>query len=526
MEENHTTYQPHQQTDAQSVASPSFARKLFRGLMQFISMRIMNTYLFRTVGVTFLMSLVVVTFMMLMGSLVQIVELIFKKFSVLSILSFLAVSLPSVICYSLPFSMAGATLLVFSRLSADGEITAMKANGISIYRIATPPIILSILVGLVAVFAYSNILPRAHYHQKNIIAGYEIEDPSTLIETGSWIPMGQYRLFIEDREGKNLHNVQLVEDLPDGRNRRINARSGIIRYNRLQNQIQFEMYDVVSEERSNSQTNSFLRMSAGRVDMYIDMSKRIKKAQSELDKVQKDAKDQTSAELQEQIAFNELKLVKAACRQLSEFRELSQSNRMAFVNGLSEAEKTRLVKKMYATVQTDRLRWRQLQKQPVWHSFLKEKNLKSREAHDFLVSRPAEEGLDTFLKKLAEREGAGGPIATLLTEWYENWPQDFDNALEYRSRFKTEINYRLSYALASIAFAIIGIPLGIRAHRSEKTIGFLICLALIAVHYALVILVYQFRQNYTIYPYLLVWIPDLIFVVTGLFLMWRNHTYS
>ena len=30
----------------------------------------------------------------------------------------------------------------------------------------------------------------------------------------------------------------------------------------------------------------------------------------------------------------------------------------------------------------------------------------------------------------------------------------------------------------NLAFAMIGIPLGIRAHRSEKTIGFLICCAL------------------------------------------------
>ncbi len=101
-----------------------------------------------------------------------------------------------------------------------------------------------------------------------------------------------------------------------------------------------------------------------------------------------------------------------------------------------------------------------------------------------------------------------------------------NNYLEANSRMKMQINYRFSYALASIAFAIIGIPLGIRAHRSEKTIGFLICLALIAVHYALVISVTAFNDVYVIRPDLLVWIPDILFILTGSYLLWRQHKYS
>jgi len=101
-----------------------------------------------------------------------------------------------------------------------------------------------------------------------------------------------------------------------------------------------------------------------------------------------------------------------------------------------------------------------------------------------------------------------------------------NNYLEANSRMKTQVQYRYSYALASIAFAIIGIPLGIRAHRSEKSIGFLICLALIAVHYALVISITAFNDNYDLRPDLLVWGPDLLFIMTGSLLLWRLHHYS
>ena len=260
--------------------------------------------------------------------------------------------------------------------------------------------------------------------------------------------------------------------------------------------------------------------------MFIDMSKRIRKVKSELDQIRKIPKDQTTAELEEQVAFNERKLINVACRQLPEFKELSASNRVIFISRLSTAEQEKLIEKTHATMRSALKRWHRLQKQPAWQQLLDEKNLKIQDAHDFLVSRPADQGFDEYRAELAELDSAGGTAVTLFTEWFENWPQAFDNALEYRSRFKTEINYRLSYALASIAFAVIGIPLGIRAHRSEKTIGFLICLGLIAVHYAMVILVYQFKEVYTIYPYLLIWVPDLLFIISGLFMMWRNHHYS
>ena len=101
-----------------------------------------------------------------------------------------------------------------------------------------------------------------------------------------------------------------------------------------------------------------------------------------------------------------------------------------------------------------------------------------------------------------------------------------EDSEETRSRNNTEIMKRLSYAFASIAFAMIGIPLGIRAHRSEKTIGFLICLVLIAIHYTLVICVTTFSESYGARPDLLVWLPDLLFIATGAALMWRIHKYA
>ncbi|MCX7847708.1 MAG: LptF/LptG family permease [bacterium] len=482
--------------------SPAVAGRLwvprapwYDGLVKFWRMRVINYYLFRAVLTTFVMSLLVVTFMMLMGSLVQIIALIFKNVSVSLIVQLLAISLPSVICYALPFSMAAATLLVYSRLSADGEITAMKATGISVYRIATPAIVLSVVVALMAVPAANNLLPWAHFKRSNVLASYTQADASALIETGVWTPIGRYRFFANYKEGDMFRQILISEDLEGGRSRLINAERGYVRTIRHENRIKFEFYDVRTEERNPERSNSFLRMSADRVDMFVDMGRIVRQGKRVLSHAVKPGHMLTS-ELREKIAERERKLA-----------EILRTRRLTMAQ--LEEELAR-----------GKRRWRELQKQPAWRRVLKERGRIAKHAFEDILGRNMYAEYEAQLKKYA---GEGGSAVKLLREWYTHWPQDAHSSLEYRSMCQAEINYRYSYAFAAIAFAIIGIPLGIRAHRSEKTIGFLICLALIAVHYAMVISIMAFSEKYVMRPDLLVWIPDLLFLVTGVLLLWRNH---
>jgi lipopolysaccharide export LptBFGC system permease protein LptF len=461
-------------------------------------MRVVNAYLFKTVGMTFVMALVVVTFTMLMGTLVSIFELIFKKFSILVIGQFMLIVMPSVICYALPFSMAAASLLVFSRLSADGEITAMKANGISVFRIAAPPLVLSLIVALVASVAYNRYLPRAHFMRANIVASYDHQDPSALIETGKWTPMGKYRFFVDVRDGSMYRNISIIEDFEPGRFRLVEAKRGFVKYIRRENRVLFELYDVRTEERSPEHTNSFLRVSAGRVDMYLDMSQIVKKGKKVLEQPSKIAHF-TTAELEQKIHERDQALA-LICKQ-------RKTDMAGIIRDIRRCNS----------------RWSKLQRDKFWRALLKERDTNPTDAFVDIVGRNLFSEYEEGLQRVADGKSDG---VELLRAWYKEWPQAAHNALEYRSYYRTEINYRFSYAFASIAFAIIGIPLGIRAHRSERTIGFLICLALIAVHYAMVITVKAFNDSYFIHPEVLIWLPDALFVSTGLALLWHQHRVS
>lgn len=75
----------------------------------------------------------------------------------------LLLQLPQFIAYSLPTSTLLATLMTYSRLSSDSELTALKACGVSVYRMIMPALALSFLITGIT-FAFNElVVPAANY---------------------------------------------------------------------------------------------------------------------------------------------------------------------------------------------------------------------------------------------------------------------------------------------------------------------------------------------------------------------------
>jgi lipopolysaccharide export system permease protein len=76
--------------------------------------------------------------------------------------------LPWVITLVMPVAMLLATMFSLGRLVGDNEITAVKASGISLYRILFPIYGLSLLVGLLVMAFAEVVVPGANLQQKQI----------------------------------------------------------------------------------------------------------------------------------------------------------------------------------------------------------------------------------------------------------------------------------------------------------------------------------------------------------------------
>ncbi|HZJ16688.1 MAG TPA: LptF/LptG family permease [Chthoniobacteraceae bacterium] len=86
------------------------------------------------------------------------------------------------------------------------------------------------------------------------------------------------------------------------------------------------------------------------------------------------------------------------------------------------------------------------------------------------------------------------------------------------SAAKTEVNKRFSYSLASFAFALIGVPLAITAHRRETSAGFMLSLAVALVYFLFIIIADALRENPKLHPELLIWMPNVLFIGLGLWM--------
>jgi LPS export ABC transporter permease LptF len=90
-----------------------------------------------------------------------------------------------------------------------------------------------------------------------------------------------------------------------------------------------------------------------------------------------------------------------------------------------------------------------------------------------------------------------------------------------QSASRTEINKRFSFPFACLAFAIIGVPLGVTAHRRETSVGFAMGLIVAVTYFLFVIIADTLRANPKLHPELLIWIPNVLFIVLGAFLFRR-----
>jgi lipopolysaccharide export system permease protein len=89
------------------------------------------------------------------------------------------------------------------------------------------------------------------------------------------------------------------------------------------------------------------------------------------------------------------------------------------------------------------------------------------------------------------------------------------------SAAKTEMSKRFSFSLASFAFALIGVPLAITAHRKETSVGFLLSLIVAVTYFFFIIIANGVRENPAWYPHLLMWVPNVLCLGLGSWLFLR-----
>jgi len=125
--------------------------------------KILDKYIFRELLGPFILGVVVFTFVMIANILIRLMDMFISKgIGAVNTLTLLGLSTVYILVMTIPMSVLLAVLVSFSRLSADSEITAMRASGISIHRMMPSVLVFAGLAYILTSTIYIQILPRSN----------------------------------------------------------------------------------------------------------------------------------------------------------------------------------------------------------------------------------------------------------------------------------------------------------------------------------------------------------------------------
>ncbi len=142
-------------------------------------MRILTGYILRAHLGPFLFALSVLTSIVFINTIARRIEdLAGKGLGIGVILEVCLLSLPHVIALTLPMAVLVAVLYAFSQLTADNEVTALKASGVNLVRLMMPVLAAGVALGAGMVYFNDRILPETNHALKNLLADIARKNPT------------------------------------------------------------------------------------------------------------------------------------------------------------------------------------------------------------------------------------------------------------------------------------------------------------------------------------------------------------
>jgi lipopolysaccharide export system permease protein len=177
----------------------------------------LHQYLTLQVFASLLLTVAVFTFVLLLGTVLKeiLLLLVNGQARLGTVLEAIGLLIPFVVVYALPMGLLTATLLVFGRFSADQELTAARASGVSLLSLVAPVLLLSLLCCGVSAWFNLDLGPRSRVAYKNLIARARADLMSVQLPAGQPIyDFPGYIFVVGENHGGNLKDVT-IEDLKE-----------------------------------------------------------------------------------------------------------------------------------------------------------------------------------------------------------------------------------------------------------------------------------------------------------------------
>ncbi|MBR1920655.1 MAG: LptF/LptG family permease [Kiritimatiellae bacterium] len=192
-------------------------------------MKTLERYVFGSFLSSFLLSFLVLTFVLTIGLMVQIVGFILDGVSASLVGQFALVSFPETMQWTMPLALLVSSVLVFSRMSADSEIAAMRSCGVNLLSVMKWPAAFALFCALLGVFINNEIVPRGHEVRRSLKNKVSVDTGIDVLEPGRVIDdFPKMKLYIGAKEGNWLYDI-VVMDYSQKVDRMITASKALVK---------------------------------------------------------------------------------------------------------------------------------------------------------------------------------------------------------------------------------------------------------------------------------------------------------
>ncbi len=207
-------------------------------------MKILEKYILKENLKPFLVSLLVITFLLLLDHLIDLLNLIIDKhLDILTVGWIFTLSLPFILALSVPMSVLTAAIMSFGRLSTDNELVAFKSCGINIYTLLRPTVIAAIFLSIFMIYFNDRVLPEANHELKNMYIKANARRPISVLKPGVFTELKNYTIYVKEHAGDEMLGIIIYNQEDRKFPQTITAERGIIQLSNGGNSLQATLFN-------------------------------------------------------------------------------------------------------------------------------------------------------------------------------------------------------------------------------------------------------------------------------------------
>jgi lipopolysaccharide export system permease protein len=400
-------------------------------------------------------------------------QLVGKGLSAWVIGELILLNLAWMVVLAVPMSVLVATLMGFGSMSSHNEITAMKASGMSLYRMLAPVVLFAVILTLACIEFNNEILPEANHRAKNLIVDIRRKKPTLTITAGLFSQeiQGYSILARKTFETSNdLEGVTIYDYTDPTNNVVVTAKKGTISFTPDYRKLIMDLQEGEIHQLSSSDPTLYRRLhySRHRIVMNVEGFDFERTAEGELGRSDRELSAQTmqrAVDSMEQLNEN-------SYRQIKELME------------------------------------KQIEYQP-------------RQPIQNIPSSMLQFNLSKMNPLLSAINNTRNTVAMI-----ENHLLTINYNQDRIDQYLVEIHKKYSIPVACIVFVFVGAPLGIMARRGTFGIAASLSFGFFLMYWACLIGGEKLADRGIIAPWVGMWIANIILGVLGIYLTVRSAQES